>query len=262
MKSKKLPSWQFYPGDWQRDPGVQALDYESRGIWFEILLIMFDSEQRGKLVLNGQKMPEEALAQLLKLDQAKLKQTLSKLVSYGVAKVEQNTGILYNRRLLKDEQFRTMRAEAGKIGGKQSSSKRQANAKQKSTPSSSSSSSVVDISVISELPLVRNEEIAGLNVEAWNRWIDYRKKLKLKPYKTNQQAKALAKYSPEVQLKTVEESIRQQWQGLFPEKTQGAENGKTDRPTNAFDRAKQKLRDWEQSQGGIRNDGRTLVPDD
>ena len=100
----KLPSIQFYPGDWKRDPGIQALDYESRGIWFEILMLMFDSDQRGKLSLNGQPMTEDALAQILGFDVAKLKQTLSKLISYGVAKIDES-GFLVNRRLLVANQF-------------------------------------------------------------------------------------------------------------------------------------------------------------
>ena len=58
----KCPSLQWYPGDWRKDPGVQALDYESRGVWFEILMLMFESSTRGKLMLNGNPMPDEALA--------------------------------------------------------------------------------------------------------------------------------------------------------------------------------------------------------
>lgn len=137
----KLPSLQFYPGDWRKDPGVQSLDYESRGIWFEILMIMFESSERGKLILNGLPMPEDALARLLGIDVAKVQQTLSKLLAYGVASICQNTGALVNRRMLKDEEFRRYRAGAGALGGKQkainASSKRLANP----TPSSSSSSS-------------------------------------------------------------------------------------------------------------------------
>jgi hypothetical protein len=140
----KLPSWQFYPGDWRKDPGVQALDYESRGIWFEILLLMFESTDRGKLLLNGLPMPDEALANILGLEVAKVQQTVSKLLSYGVASICQKTGALMNRRMSRDEYLRHVRAEAGSLGGKQKASKNIANGKQKVTPSSSSSSSSSD----------------------------------------------------------------------------------------------------------------------
>lgn len=138
---KKLPAIQFYPGDWRKDPGIQALDYESRGIWFEILLLMHESESRGKLMLNGQAMPDEALANILGLNVAKLQQTLSKLLSYGVAKLEQDTKVLICRRMCRDQALREVRINAGSKGGKQKASKRQANDKQKCTPSASASAS-------------------------------------------------------------------------------------------------------------------------
>src|SRR5262245_47694831 len=111
----KLPSLQFYPGDWRKDPGVQSLDYETRGIWFEMLLLMFESEERGKLLLNGQPMPDEALANILGLEVAKVQQTVSKLLSYGVASRCQTTGALMNRRMSRDEHLRHIRAEAGSL---------------------------------------------------------------------------------------------------------------------------------------------------
>lgn len=134
--SGKLPAIQFYPGDWRKDPGVQSLDYESRGIWFEILLIMFESEKRGKLALNGRPMEDDELAHYLGLEVAKVQQTLSKLVSKGVAKYDDEK-YLMNRRMVSDDKLRLIRAQAGAEGGKQSASKRQANGKQNPTPSSS-----------------------------------------------------------------------------------------------------------------------------
>ena len=50
--TKKLPSMQFYPGDWRKDPGVQALDFESRGIWFEILSLRFGTRYMGEYSLS------------------------------------------------------------------------------------------------------------------------------------------------------------------------------------------------------------------
>lgn len=42
---EKLPSIQWYPGDWRKDPGVQALDYESRGIYLELLFMAFPAKR-------------------------------------------------------------------------------------------------------------------------------------------------------------------------------------------------------------------------
>src|SRR5262245_23496199 len=145
----KLPAIQFYPADWRKDPGVQSLDYFDRGVWFEILCLMHESTERGKLMLNGEPMPDEALARILGLDNQSLTKTLTTLLKYGVASRDEETGALTNRRMVKDENLRRVRAEAGKKGGnpallKQSQTIRDkqtptTEVKQKSTPSSSSS---------------------------------------------------------------------------------------------------------------------------
>lgn len=151
----KLPALQFYPGDWRKDPGVQSLNYFDRGVWFEILCLMHESPERGKLILNGQPMPDDALATILGLDKQILTTTLNTLLTYGVASREEETGALVNRRMVRDERLRTIRAKAGKLGGNpallnqnttKSISKKAAEdnhaPKQTTTPSSSSSTSI------------------------------------------------------------------------------------------------------------------------
>ena len=113
----KLPSWQFYPGDWRKDPGVQALNYEERGIWLEILLLMYESEERGKLLLNGKPMPMDRLARLLGLDEDKINRTINTLLELGIASTYPKTGIIHNRRMVRDEEIRRKKSKAGHIGG-------------------------------------------------------------------------------------------------------------------------------------------------
>lgn len=148
----KQPSFQFYPGDWKRDAGVQSLSFEERGVWFEMMLLMFESVERGKLVFGtGTPMPEDAVARSLGLDRQRYVQILRKLLDYGVASKEEETGIIYCRRMVRDAELSRKRAECGKMGGNpillnQNSSKREAkpnqNGKQNPTPSSSSSISL------------------------------------------------------------------------------------------------------------------------
>jgi hypothetical protein len=146
----KRPSFQFYPADWRKDPGVQALSYHDRGVWFEIICLLHESEERGKLLLNGKPMPEDALARLLGLDKQKLHQTLSTLFDFGVAQRDSKTGALMNRRMVRDEALSRIRAESGKMGGnpvlvnQNPKQKPTSPLKQKPTPSSSSSFSSAD----------------------------------------------------------------------------------------------------------------------
>lgn len=113
----KLPYIPWYIGDWRKDPGVQALTFHDRGIWFEILCLMYESQDRGKLLLNGQPMPDDALARLLGLDKQVLSASLTKILDYGVASRCESTGALMNRRMVKDEELRKVRQESGRLGG-------------------------------------------------------------------------------------------------------------------------------------------------
>jgi|GEM_PF-3127548 len=113
----KLPALQFYPGDWHKDQGVQALDLEQRGAWFELLLMMHDSDERGVLVLNGQPMSEAVIARRLGLLNQTANQILTTLLTYGVVSRREHDGALFCRRMVKDEKIRQIRTESGKRGG-------------------------------------------------------------------------------------------------------------------------------------------------
>ena len=167
--SPKLPAIQWYVGDWRKDPGVQALDYEHRGVWFEILMLMWESEFRGKLLLNGGPMPDEALARLLGLPLDKTKQILSKLLAYGVADREADTEALYCRRMVRDELERRQKVEAGRLGGQATQeARRQAEGQPTGdrTPTSSVSSS----------PSVATSNTYTDTFEQW--WNSYPRKVK------------------------------------------------------------------------------------
>ena len=143
----KMPAFQFYPADWRKDLAVQSLTYHDRGIWFEILCLMHESEERGVLLLNGLPMPIEILARNLGVDVETLKKTEETLLKYGVIRSREKDFALYNSRMVKDEKVLQMRRTAGQLGGeaKQKPSKSLAKVKQttkqKEPPSSSSSSS-------------------------------------------------------------------------------------------------------------------------
>lgn len=158
MASNKLPAFQWYVGDWRKDPGVQALDYFCRGVWLEILMLMHESDERGVLLLNRKPMPDDALARLLGLDKQKITEVITTLLSYGVASRD-NRGALINRRMVRDEVLRQARKQAGERGGNPNFAKGKKNPyyrdnqkdnqkdKQKITPSTSTSSSSSNICI-------------------------------------------------------------------------------------------------------------------
>lgn len=131
MKNK-LPALQFYVGDWRKDPGVQSLDLFTRGLWFEMLCIMHESEERGVLLLNGKPMPEKHLARFIGITLEELQKSLNEMEEIGIFSKRVKDGAIFSRRMVKDERILEVRRKAGKMGGNpnllnQNSSKRQPN---------------------------------------------------------------------------------------------------------------------------------------
>jgi len=152
----KLPAIQFYPGDWRKDPGVQSLSYEERGIWLELLFMMHESEKPGVLLLGGVPYPTDRLARALRLDNQVISKVISELITLNVASIDEETGALMCRRMVRDRQFVESRKKCGKLGGNPNFKKGKSNPyyskdnqkhnqtdnltdKQKITPSSSTS---------------------------------------------------------------------------------------------------------------------------
>ncbi len=113
----KLPAIQFYVGDWRKDNGIQSMDYFTRGLWFEMLMVMHESEPRGYLLINGKKPTDEQLVKLFGLDKQILTTQITILLDAGVASKDPATGVIFNRRMVRDEEVRKVRAECGKLGG-------------------------------------------------------------------------------------------------------------------------------------------------
>lgn len=121
-RSKKLPAMHFYPGDWRKEPSVQALDYEARGVWFETLLIMHESSERGVLLLNGRAMTADEHARILGLLPICLNAILDRIIASGAASRRED-GALVCRRMVREDKLSHIRAEAGSEGGKAKNAK-------------------------------------------------------------------------------------------------------------------------------------------
>lgn len=121
----KHPAILFYVGDWRKDLGIQSLSFHDRGVWFELLMLMHCSEQRGRLVLAGKPMPNSAVARLLGLSEQDVADTIATLVANGVASLDQD-GTLINRRMVREEERRHRLRESGSKGGSITQAKREA----------------------------------------------------------------------------------------------------------------------------------------
>lgn len=153
-----MPAMQFYPADWRKDLAVQALGYFERGVWFEMLCLMHESSERGVLLLNGAPMPDEMVARLLGLDNQTFNQTLTTLLTYGVAKRRETDNAIYSKRMVADEKLCQIRREAGKRGGNPVLLKQNPTTRDKQIPTPSSSSSSSDIKAAAEILAYLNDK--------------------------------------------------------------------------------------------------------
>ena len=112
----KKPSFQFYPGDWMKDPAVQSCSLAARGLWIEMLLLMFESSRRGYLQqANRTPTSPEQLARMTGCDRDEAAHLLQELEDSGVFSRTDN-GIIYSRRMTRDERTSQVRREAAKKG--------------------------------------------------------------------------------------------------------------------------------------------------
>jgi len=145
MNSKKLPAMQFYPGDWRKDPCLQACSLTARGLWMEMLCLMHESIQRGHLIFKtGVPMDEQQLGRVAGITGDECKKLLNELENAGVLSIGADNEYVC-RRMVRDEAKREGMREGGRKGGLIASANRKARASSSSSTSSSTSSSKKDI---------------------------------------------------------------------------------------------------------------------
>jgi biotin operon repressor len=112
----KLPSFQFYPGDWMKDPGLRSVSLEARGLWIDMLCLLFEGVRRGYLQhATGKPVSDEQLARMTGSSSEQVSRLLRELEDSGVFSRTEH-GTLYSRRMIRDERKRKACSEAGKKG--------------------------------------------------------------------------------------------------------------------------------------------------
>lgn len=120
----KRPSYQWYPGDAQRDTALRSCPLEARGLWREMLDLMHDGEPYGHLTAGGIAITDASLASMTGISLRKCVALLFELESRKVFS-RTDAGVIYSRRMVRDgieyEEWR----EKSRRGGLNSASKRQ-----------------------------------------------------------------------------------------------------------------------------------------
>lgn len=112
----KRPAFQFYPSDWRNDPGLRLCTAAARGFWMDLLCLMHEGEPYGHLTVLGRAAAPDALARLTGESVVNVKRWLGELRSNAVFS-ETAEGVIYSRRMTRDEGVRDARAAGGAAGG-------------------------------------------------------------------------------------------------------------------------------------------------
>ena len=108
----------FYVGDWLKCPEVRALQPDYRGLWFDMLCYMWESTERGYMVNpNGNAYTNNDIIRMVGLDNQNSGIWLTCLIESGVCSIRKKDGAIYSRKMVRDEEIRKIRKEAGKRGG-------------------------------------------------------------------------------------------------------------------------------------------------
>jgi hypothetical protein len=111
----KRPAFQFYPKDWRDEQSLRLCSMAARGLWIDLMCLMHSSERYGHLELAGKPMTAEQLARLVGESAKDVKRWMAELTDNGVCSTTPE-GVLFSRRMVRDEDIRNRRAEGGAAG--------------------------------------------------------------------------------------------------------------------------------------------------
>jgi hypothetical protein len=126
-----------------KDPALRSVSFAARGLWMDMLCLIHEVNQNGKLVLaNGKPIGKAQLARMVGGSEKEVSGLLQELEDAGVCSRDEKDCIV-SRRMSRDQALRAKRRACGALGGNPNLVKQKTTTKdnQNQTPSSSSSSS-------------------------------------------------------------------------------------------------------------------------
>lgn len=101
---RKLPFMPWATGDWLKDPALSFVSAEARGVWADMLCVMWESEERGVLQCQGKAWSRDQTAAILRGDTSVNRAAIDELLAAGVA--SERGGAIISRRMVRDQEVR------------------------------------------------------------------------------------------------------------------------------------------------------------
>jgi hypothetical protein len=172
----KRPSFQFYPSDWLRDTALRSCSTGARGLWMDMICFMHEGKPYGHLKVGDKVILPSNLARMVGDNADVVADWLLELSQAGVYDTTED-GVIFSKRMVRDENLRQIRAAGGSKGGNPAlMDKGKVNlediqeVKQKPTPSSSSTSSSSKDKKATSVACPD-----GVGEDVWRDWLQLRK---------------------------------------------------------------------------------------
>jgi hypothetical protein len=122
----KMPWFKFFPTDYLGDQEIALLPLDAQGMWVRVVCVMQGALKRGFLQdKNGSPLSSKAIGILTGRTEQEVENLLRIIVESGVFSKTKN-GVIYCRRISKEEAISEVRAESGSKGGSKTQTKGQA----------------------------------------------------------------------------------------------------------------------------------------
>jgi hypothetical protein len=177
----KRPSFQFYPSDWLRDTALRSCSTGARGLWMDMICFMHEGSPYGHLKVGDKVILAFNLSRMVGETLEVVEGWLDELSTAGVYETT-DEGVIYSKRMIRDENLRQIRAAGGSKGGNPAlmdkgkvnlEVKQEVN--QKSTPSSTSSSSFSKDKKATKVAATVVACPPDVEKQVWDDWLSLRK---------------------------------------------------------------------------------------
>ena len=127
-KEDQRPAMPFYYKDWLTDDGLTLCSLAARGLWIEMIIIMWKANPRGFLKAQGKQIQSRQLAKLARADMwgdepsERITDRLLKELEDNEVFERAEDGTIYSPNMLRiaeaEREYREMKSRAGKMGGR------------------------------------------------------------------------------------------------------------------------------------------------
>lgn len=152
MATKKLPHIPFYVGDWSKDPAVKCANVMQKGIWFELILILWECPKRGYLAKrSGKPYTEDEVCRMIGI-------TLDEWQEWQELELHSVTpeGVIYSEWIAEHQRISELRKQAGSKGG--SSKNKQSSKLEAKHKQSTDNDNDNDSNSINDKPVMKKSE--------------------------------------------------------------------------------------------------------